>query len=66
LIKTAEQLEIPHHKRGVIVCIEGPRYSSRAENLMFRQWGATVINMTCIPELILAREIGLVSYLTSI
>jgi purine nucleoside phosphorylase len=30
LIKTAEQLKIPHHKKGVIICIEGPRYSSRA------------------------------------
>ncbi|KAI6183389.1 S-methyl-5'-thioadenosine phosphorylase [Aphelenchoides bicaudatus] len=59
LIKTAKQLEIDHHPTGVILCIEGPRYSSRAESLMFKQWGATVINMTCVPELILAREIGL-------
>lgn len=44
LIKTAKQLGIDHHPTGTILCIEGPRYSSRAESLMFRQWGATVIS----------------------
>ncbi|KAL7878174.1 hypothetical protein SRHO_G00048170 [Serrasalmus rhombeus] len=39
--------------------IEGPRFSSRAESLMFRQWGADVINMTTVPEVILAKEVGL-------
>ncbi|KAI6242171.1 S-methyl-5'-thioadenosine phosphorylase [Aphelenchoides fujianensis] len=59
LIQTAGELQIPHHKTGVILCIEGPRYSSRAESLMFRQWGATVINMTAVPEVVLARELGI-------
>ncbi|CAD5225367.1 unnamed protein product [Bursaphelenchus okinawaensis] len=59
LIKTAEALQIPHHKNGTIICIEGPRYSSRAESNMFRQWGATVINMTVVPEVILALELGI-------
>lgn len=56
---TAQQLNIPHHDGGAIVCIEGPRYSSRAESLVFRQWGARVINMTCVPEVVLAAELGL-------
>ncbi|KAF3852567.1 hypothetical protein F7725_005922 [Dissostichus mawsoni] len=38
---------------------EGPRFSSRAESLMFRQWGADVINMSTVPEVVLAKEAGL-------
>lgn len=42
-----------------MLTIEGPRFSSRAESLMFRQWGADVINMTTVPEVVLAKEAGL-------
>lgn len=42
-----------------MLSIEGPRFSSRAESLMFRQWGADVINMTTVPEVVLAKEAGL-------
>ncbi|MEQ2183876.1 hypothetical protein GOODEAATRI_002419 [Goodea atripinnis] len=45
--------------RGTMLTIEGPRFSSRAESLMFRQWGADVINMTTVPEVVLAKEAGL-------
>ncbi len=38
------------HLKGTIVTIEGPRFSTRAESLMFRAWGADVINMTTVPE----------------
>lgn len=47
------------HVRGTMLSIEGPRFSSRAESLMFRQWGADVINMTTVPEVVLAKEAGL-------
>ena len=36
--------------KGTIVTVEGPRFSTRAESLMFRAWGADVINMTTVPE----------------
>jgi 5'-methylthioadenosine phosphorylase len=39
-----------------MVCIEGPRFSSRAESLMYRLWGGTVIGMTAVPEVCLAAE----------
>ncbi|ROT78144.1 S-methyl-5'-thioadenosine phosphorylase [Penaeus vannamei] len=42
-----------------MVTIEGPRFSSKAESKMFRQWGGDVINMTTVPEVVLARELGL-------
>jgi len=36
--------------KGTIVTVEGPRFSTKAESLMFRAWGADVINMTTVPE----------------
>lgn len=42
-----------------MVTIEGPRFSSRAESFMFRAWGADVINMTTVPEAVLAKEAGI-------
>lgn len=38
------------------VCIEGPRFSTRAESRFFRGTGADVIGMTLVPECQLARE----------
>jgi 5'-methylthioadenosine phosphorylase len=50
---------LPHHPRGTVVTIEGPRFSTRAESRMFRAWGADVINMSTAPECALAAEAGL-------
>ncbi|KAK3554602.1 hypothetical protein QTP70_027882 [Hemibagrus guttatus] len=57
--EAARSLGVSFHASGTMVCIEGPRFSSRAESLMFRQWGADVINMTTVPEVVLAKEAGL-------
>ncbi|OGT97960.1 MAG: methylthioadenosine phosphorylase [Gammaproteobacteria bacterium RIFOXYB2_FULL_38_6] len=56
----AEKLAIPHHKKGTNITIEGPRYSSRAESLFFKNaLKADVIGMTLIPECVIARELEL-------
>jgi 5'-methylthioadenosine phosphorylase len=44
------------HPIGTYVCIEGPRFSTRAESKLFRQWGCDIIGMTLYPEVVLARE----------
>jgi 5'-methylthioadenosine phosphorylase len=44
------------HAGGTYVCIEGPQFSSRAESLVYRSWGVSVIGMTAQPEAKLARE----------
>ncbi len=54
--KAADALRIRAHPTGVYVCIEGPRFSTRAESKMFRAWGADVVGMTLVPECVLARE----------
>ena len=33
-----------------IVCMEGPQFSTRAESLMYRQWGGDLINMSVLLE----------------
>jgi 5'-methylthioadenosine phosphorylase len=54
--KSARDLDLPFHKKGTYVCIEGPRFSTRAESKLFRSWGADVIGMTLYPECVLAKE----------
>lgn len=38
------------------LAMEGPQFSTRAESMVYRQWGADVIGMTAMPEARLARE----------
>jgi len=59
LIAGAEKLGIDHHVKGTMVTIEGPRFSTKAESMLFRSWGCDVINMTTVPEVTLAREAGM-------
>src|SRR4030066_401555 len=56
LISSAKKLEINAHGSGTFVCIEGPRFSTKAESKMYRTWGADVVGMTLVPECGLARE----------
>jgi 5'-methylthioadenosine phosphorylase len=44
------------HRGGIYVCMEGPQFSTRAESLLHRSWGADVIGMTAATEAKLARE----------
>ncbi len=59
LIKSSMELKLRHHPKGTVITIEGPRFSTKAESHMFRSWGADVINMSTVPEVILARELGI-------
>ena len=59
LIETAKETGVRFHKKGTVITIEGPRFSTRAESNMFRLWGADVINMSTAPEAILANETGI-------
>jgi len=59
LAETAKELKLDYHPKGTIVTIEGPRFSTRAESHMFRMWGADVINMSTVQEVVLAREAGM-------
>ncbi len=54
-----EELKIKYHYPATYVCIEGPRFSTRAESKLFRMWGVDVVGMTLVPECVLARELGI-------
>lgn len=56
LMLAAEQVDTMTHADGTYVCMEGPQFSTRAESLMHRAWGADLIGMTAMPEAKLARE----------
>ena len=57
LINSAEKLNFKVHKKGTVVTIEGPRFSTRAESNMFRILGADIINMSIATEASLANEV---------
>jgi len=53
---SCKDLEIPHHRGGTYLAIDGPQFSSLAESNLYRSWDCDVIGMTNMPEAKLARE----------
>ncbi len=51
-------LGLKYKDRGTYICIEGPRFSTRAESRMFKTFG-DIIGMTLVPECQLARELSM-------
>jgi len=56
LAASSERVGARTHRGGTYLCIEGPQFSTRAESLIYRQWGVAVIGMTNLTEAKLARE----------
>ena len=56
ILKIAQNRNLLIHKDCTYVCIEGPRFSTKAESKFFRTTGADIIGMTLVPECQLARE----------
>ncbi len=52
---TGEEAGSPFAQGKTYVCVEGPRFSTRAESRFFRSL-ADIIGMTVVPEVTLARE----------
>ena len=59
LMKVSTDLGYKFHDKATLVTIEGPRFSTKAESNMFRSWGCDIINMSTVPECVLAKELGL-------
>ena len=51
-----KSLDLPMHQGGTFVIIEGPNFSTKAESMVWRQLGFSIIGMTNLPEARLARE----------
>jgi 5'-methylthioadenosine phosphorylase len=59
-LKVSKQLNYNVHNGATYICIEGPRFSTRAESKYFKDTlHGDIIGMTLIPECILAREMQL-------
>jgi 5'-methylthioadenosine phosphorylase len=56
ILAAAKTHSIPVHRNCTYVCIEGPRFSTKAESRFFRSTDADIIGMTLVPECQLARE----------
>ncbi|MFD1674434.1 S-methyl-5'-thioadenosine phosphorylase [Alicyclobacillus fodiniaquatilis] len=56
LMAAANNLGYSMHDHGVYVCTEGPRFETKAEIQMYGQLGASVVGMTSMPEVTLAKE----------
>ena len=52
----AEKLKLTFHEKGTCIVVEGPRFSTKAESMMFKNLGLDIIGMTMHPEATLARE----------
>lgn len=49
-------IDHPLHKKGTLITMEGPLFSTKGESHLYRQWNAHLIGMTALPEAKLARE----------
>lgn len=62
LLQVAEQVAhiqgIMTH-RGVLACVPGPTYETKAEAWMMKQWGINAVTMSTVPEVIVARALRL-------
>ncbi|MCQ4345365.1 MAG: S-methyl-5'-thioadenosine phosphorylase [Sulfolobaceae archaeon] len=57
IISASKDLNITTHERGTYICIEGPRFSTRAESRVWKEvFKADIIGMTLVPEVNLACE----------
>ena len=56
ILDVASEQELKIHKEATYVCIEGPRFSTKAESKFYKSTGAEIIGMTLVPECQLARE----------
>jgi len=56
LYDAASNLGLRVHMGGTFMCIEGPAFSTKAESLAYRAWGADIIGMTAATEARLSRE----------
>ena len=56
LTLAAREQKISHDQGGTHITIEGPQFSTMAESELYRAWGCSVIGMTAMPEVKLARE----------
>jgi len=56
LEQSIQEIGANYHRGGIYITIEGPRFSTKGESNLYRQWGMDIIGMTSSPEVFLAKE----------
>jgi 5'-methylthioadenosine phosphorylase len=56
LEESLKETDAIYHRGSTYITIEGPRFSTKGESNLYRQWGMDIIGMTASPEVFLARE----------
>jgi 5'-methylthioadenosine phosphorylase len=59
MLDLAPEFNLAIHPSGIYVCTNGPRFETPAEIRMFEKLGGDVVGMTGVPEVNLAREMGM-------
>lgn len=59
IMDTSEHIGFALKNGACYVCTEGPRFETPAEIRMFQRLGADLVGMTSVPEVVLARELGM-------
>ena len=59
VMQAAQELETDVKNGATYVCTEGPRFETPAEIKMYQLLGGEVVGMTTVPEVVLARELGM-------
>lgn len=57
--RAAEKMAIHIKGDAVYTCTEGPRFETNSEIKVYKQLGGDVVGMTNVPEVILAKELGM-------
>jgi 5'-methylthioadenosine phosphorylase len=58
-VLAAKPAGVKVHEKGTYVCAEGPRFETAAEIRAYSAMGGDVVGMTMVPEVVLARELGM-------
>jgi 5''-deoxy-5''-methylthioadenosine phosphorylase len=59
ILKASARLGFAVKNGACYVCTEGPRFETPAEIRMFQSLGGELVGMTSVPEVVLARELGM-------
>ena len=59
LKEQAARMNLELRPEAVYVCTEGPRFETAAEIRFYRTAGGEVVGMTSVPEVVLAKELGI-------
>ena len=67
--KNSKSIALEHNlnvKEGIYVGVSGPTFETPAEYKMFRILGADLVGMSTVPEVIVARQMGVPCFAISI